>query len=165
MVEYVWRVSPGCHTWAEYKNCIYDYVTHIGGFLVVINMVDVSGQAKVCDLHYVVISHKNITCCQVSMDALKHTHTCIMTWERRFELVKLDLTELIGFIPFWMPNTPCHVPPGRRRTPSLWWTLSQQVPGLGCSSIPYQEDDGPSGIHASSLWRHTPQWRKEDLKE
>lgn len=51
-----------------------DHVTHIGGFLVVINMVDVSRQAKVGYFHYVVIGHKNITCCQVSMDTL-NTHT------------------------------------------------------------------------------------------
>lgn len=75
---YEGRIFPrqNIHTWAEYRNCLFDCVTHISGFLVVINMVDISGQAKVCYLHHIVLSHENITCRQVSMDTL-NTHTLI----------------------------------------------------------------------------------------
>ena len=46
-------------------------VTHIGGFLVVVDLVDSSGQAEVSDLHHVVLRHQNVSCCQISVDALK----------------------------------------------------------------------------------------------
>lgn len=46
-------------------------VTHIGGFLVVVNLVDSSGQAKVSNLHHIVFSHQNIPGCQISVDALQ----------------------------------------------------------------------------------------------
>lgn len=45
--------------------------THVGGFLVVVNLVDTSGQAKVSNLHHVVLRHQNISGCQVSVDALR----------------------------------------------------------------------------------------------
>lgn len=46
-------------------------VTHIGGFLVVVNLVDSSGQAKVSNLHHIVLGHQNIPGCQISVDALQ----------------------------------------------------------------------------------------------
>lgn len=45
--------------------------THVGGFLVVVNLVDSSGQAKVGDLHHVVLGNQNIPGCQISVDALQ----------------------------------------------------------------------------------------------
>lgn len=46
-------------------------VTHIGGFLVVVNLVDSSGQAKVSNLHHIVLGHQNVPGCQISVDALQ----------------------------------------------------------------------------------------------
>lgn len=48
-----------------------DRVTHIGGLLIVINMVDVPRQAEVSDFHHVVLRYQNITSSQVSVDALQ----------------------------------------------------------------------------------------------
>lgn len=45
-------------------------VTHVGGFLVVVDLVNSSGQSKVSDLHHVVLRHQNISGCQISVDAL-----------------------------------------------------------------------------------------------
>lgn len=44
---------------------------HICGLLVIIQVVHVSGQAKVCDLHHVVLSHQHISGSQVSVNTLK----------------------------------------------------------------------------------------------
>lgn len=46
-------------------------VTHVGGFLVVVDLVDSSGQAEVSDLHHVVLRHQNVSGCQISVDALQ----------------------------------------------------------------------------------------------
>ena len=45
-------------------------VTHIGGFLVVVDLVDSSGQAEVSDLHHVVLRHQHVPGRHVSVDAL-----------------------------------------------------------------------------------------------
>lgn len=45
--------------------------THIGGFLVVVNLVYSPGQAKVSNLHNVVLCHQNVSCCQISVNALQ----------------------------------------------------------------------------------------------
>lgn len=50
--------------------CVCGGVSYIGGFLVVVNLVDSSGQAKVGDLHHVVLSHQDVPRCQISVDAL-----------------------------------------------------------------------------------------------
>lgn len=46
-------------------------LTHICGFLVVVDLVDSSGQAEVGDLHHVVLGHQNVSGCQISVDALQ----------------------------------------------------------------------------------------------
>lgn len=45
-------------------------VTYVGCFLVVVDLVDSSGQAEVSDLHHVVLGHQNVPGCQISVDAL-----------------------------------------------------------------------------------------------
>lgn len=45
--------------------------THVGGLLVVVYVVHVSGQAEVGDLHDVVVRHQNVSGRQVSVDALR----------------------------------------------------------------------------------------------
>ncbi len=51
--------------------------SYIGGLLVVINMMDVSGQAEVCYLHNVIFSYQDITGSHVSMNTLQQrNHTC-----------------------------------------------------------------------------------------
>lgn len=45
--------------------------THIGGLFVVVNVVHVSGQAEVGNLHDVVVCHQNVPGRQVSVDALR----------------------------------------------------------------------------------------------
>lgn len=47
------------------------YNTHIGGLLVVINVVDISCQAEVSYFHHIVLCYQNVTSSQVSVDALK----------------------------------------------------------------------------------------------
>ena len=44
---------------------------HVGGFLVVVYLMDSPGQAKVSDLHYVVICDKDVPGSQISVDALQ----------------------------------------------------------------------------------------------
>lgn len=44
--------------------------THVGGLLVVVDVVDVSGQAKVSYFHHVVLGHQDIAGGQISVDAL-----------------------------------------------------------------------------------------------
>lgn len=53
------------------ENTLLESVTHVGGFLVVVDLVDSSGQAKVSDLHHVVLRHQNVSGCQISVDALQ----------------------------------------------------------------------------------------------
>lgn len=45
------------------ENMLLQTVTHVGGFLVVVNLVDSSGQAKVSDLHHIVLCHQNVSGC------------------------------------------------------------------------------------------------------
>lgn len=57
--------------------------THVGGLFVVVYIVHVSGEAEVGDLHNVVLRHKDVSGCQVSVDTLReevqtrqtHRHT------------------------------------------------------------------------------------------
>ena len=44
---------------------------HVACFLVVVNMVDASGQPKVSDLHHIVLSHQHVAGSQVPVDALR----------------------------------------------------------------------------------------------
>lgn len=44
--------------------------THIAGFLVVVNVMDVSGQAKVSDLHHALCCDQHVASSQVTVDAL-----------------------------------------------------------------------------------------------
>lgn len=44
--------------------------THVGGLLVVVDVVDVPGQAEVGDLHHVVVRHQDVPGRQVPVDAL-----------------------------------------------------------------------------------------------
>lgn len=44
---------------------------HIAGFLIVVNMVDATGQPEVSDLHHIVLSHQYISGSQVPVDALR----------------------------------------------------------------------------------------------
>lgn len=53
------------------ENILLETVTHVGGFLVVVDLVDSSGQAEVSDLHHIVFSHQNVSGCQISVDALQ----------------------------------------------------------------------------------------------
>jgi len=46
-------------------------VSHVAGLLVVVDVVDVSGETEVGDLHHVVFSDQNVPGCQVSVDALR----------------------------------------------------------------------------------------------
>ena len=45
--------------------------THVGGLLVVVYVVHVSGEAEVCDLHHIVIGNQNVPGGQVSVDTLQ----------------------------------------------------------------------------------------------
>lgn len=45
--------------------------SYIGGFFVVINMMDVPGQTEVGYLHHVIFSYQDISGSQVSMNALQ----------------------------------------------------------------------------------------------
>lgn len=45
--------------------------THIGGLLIVINVVDISRQAEVCYFHHVVLGYQNIASGEVPVDALQ----------------------------------------------------------------------------------------------
>lgn len=56
--------------------------THVGGFLVVVDVVDTPGQAEVCDLHHVVSRHQDVPGGQVPVDALqKHRQkTDLTSW-------------------------------------------------------------------------------------
>lgn len=44
---------------------------HICGLLVVIQVVHISGQAKVCNLHHIVLSHQHVSGSQVSVNTLR----------------------------------------------------------------------------------------------
>lgn len=44
--------------------------THIGGLFVVVYIVHIPGEAKVSDLHHVVLRHKDVSGRQVSVDTL-----------------------------------------------------------------------------------------------
>lgn len=142
--------------------------SYIGGLLVVINMMDVSGQAEVCYLHNVIFSYQDITGSQVSMNTLQQRiHAC--------KLIKQIINQshmLIWLIweqkhlrcpPSWMRGIPCHVPPGRRRTPGLCLTCSPHAPGRGCSSTPSQVDDAHADTLSDCPLLQTPQWHRVDL--
>lgn len=45
--------------------------THVRGLFVVVYIVHVSGETEVGDLHNVVLRHKDVSGCQVSVDALR----------------------------------------------------------------------------------------------
>ena len=54
--------------------------THIGGLLIVINVVDISGQAKVSYFHHIVLSYQNIASSKISVNALnKKTKVALNT--------------------------------------------------------------------------------------
>lgn len=44
--------------------------TYVGGLLVVVNVVHISSQAEVCNLHHVVLSYQNIPGRKIPMDTL-----------------------------------------------------------------------------------------------
>lgn len=44
--------------------------THIGCLFIIVNIVDISGQAKVCDLHNVALCDQDIPGCKVSVYTL-----------------------------------------------------------------------------------------------
>ena len=75
------RRSPGltCGALADHlvSRGVREGSAHVGGLLVVVDVVDVAGQAKVCDLHHVVVGYQDITSSQIPVDTLrthKHTH-------------------------------------------------------------------------------------------
>lgn len=43
---------------------------YVCGLLVIVDMVDVPRQPKVCDLHHVVLRHQDVASSQISVDAL-----------------------------------------------------------------------------------------------
>lgn len=46
-------------------------VPHIAGFLIVVNVVDTTGQAKVSNLHHIILGDQHISGSQVPVDALR----------------------------------------------------------------------------------------------
>lgn len=46
-------------------------VSYVSGLLVVVDVVDVSSQTEVSDLHHVVFSDQHVSGCQVSVNTLK----------------------------------------------------------------------------------------------
>lgn len=44
---------------------------HVSGLLVVVDVVDISSQAEVGDLHHVIFCDENVSGCQVSVNTLK----------------------------------------------------------------------------------------------
>lgn len=44
---------------------------HIAGFLIVVDVVDTTGQPKVSDLHHVILGHQHVSGSQVPVDALR----------------------------------------------------------------------------------------------
>lgn len=49
--------------------------SHVRGLLVVVDVVDVSGQTEVGDLHHVIFCDENVPGCQVSVDTLNTTES------------------------------------------------------------------------------------------
>lgn len=47
--------------------------TYIGCLFIVVNVVDISGQAEVSDLHDVTLCDQDVPGCQVSVDTLRDT--------------------------------------------------------------------------------------------
>lgn len=45
-------------------------LSHIGGLLVVVNVVDIPGQTKVSDLHHIIFCDQHVPGCQVSVNTL-----------------------------------------------------------------------------------------------
>lgn len=58
--------------------------THIGGLLIVINVVDISRQAEVCYFHHVVLGYQNIASGEVPVDALQKWQKWIDVLRVRF---------------------------------------------------------------------------------
>lgn len=71
LVPQVHLLKSDTSRWKFLKSSFEGQNTHVGGFLVIVNLVYPSGQAKVSNLHNVVLCHQNISGCQVSVDALQ----------------------------------------------------------------------------------------------
>lgn len=86
---------------------------YVCGLLVIVDVVDVPRQAKVRDLHHVVLRHQNVASSQISVDALDQWEQALLTRStgRSHDPGSCERS------PSWRPNTPSLEPPGRRRTP------------------------------------------------
>lgn len=52
------------------KHTFFYVWTHIGCLFVIVNVMDISGQAKVCDLHNVALCDQDVPGCKVSVYTL-----------------------------------------------------------------------------------------------
>ena len=97
---------------------------HIGGLLVVVKVVHVPGQAKVRDLHHVVLRHQHVAGRQVPVDALRAGG---QDGGRPVSHAPWGPLQALPWpagdhcphprSPSARPGTPCPAPPGRHRTP------------------------------------------------
>lgn len=133
---------------------------HIGGLLIVVNVVDVTGQAKVGDLHHVVLRDQHIPGSQVSVDALQEKPEGV-SWE---EVAMRRL--IIGWrnSPSWRPGTPSPWPPDRQPRPAPWAPCWPGRRAESHSSTPSQW----AGAHGGTPWgcpvRRTPPPRTAGLR-
>lgn len=134
--------------------------SHVGGLFIVVDVVDVTSQAEVGDLHYVVLCDQHVPGSQVSVDALQEKR-----WggELRGSGHTLSHHQL-GNSPFWRPGTPSPWPPDRQRTPAPWAPCWPGRRAESRSSTPSQRAGVHGGTPSGCPARRTPPPRTEGLR-
>ena len=70
--------------------------THICCLLVIIYVMDISSQAKIGDLHHVVISHQNIPGSQIAVDTLWKRHSLFRDLKEQISPKKPYMRSFLG---------------------------------------------------------------------